>query len=243
MRTVPVKTVDQQAALMLAGSRERLVRLRTQLANTIRGLAAEFGLVAPTGTAQIGPLLARIAADVTLPALVRDAFAGLATDYERVQTRIAEADAKLRAWHRQSEASQRLAKVPGIGPVIASLLVMKTPDPGAFRSGRDVAAIAKRSAGSRTAKPHPAWLHAPGPRDRGQNAIGADHPGGRRNSAQPAGGGGDRGGLDDTLGHGPAADALAGQAARAQAGEAGRGGVGQQDGADCLDAAGQRRGV
>ena len=30
--------------------------------------------------------------------------------------------------------------MPGIGPVTAALLVMRTPDPGAFRSGRDCAA-------------------------------------------------------------------------------------------------------
>ena len=36
MRFVPVKTADQQAALMLVGLRERLIRYRTQLANAIR---------------------------------------------------------------------------------------------------------------------------------------------------------------------------------------------------------------
>ena len=140
MRYVPIKTTDQQAALMLAGSRERLVRHRVQLANTIRGLAAEFGLVAPKGPAQIAPLLASIAADETLPALAREEFEGLADDYAHVEARIQAVDAKLRAWHRASEVSQRLAKVPGIGPVIASLLVMKVPDPKAFQSGRDFAA-------------------------------------------------------------------------------------------------------
>lgn len=35
MRFVPVKTVEQQAVLMLVGARERLVRNRTQLSNTI----------------------------------------------------------------------------------------------------------------------------------------------------------------------------------------------------------------
>ncbi len=53
MRFVPIKTVDQQAALMLAGERERLVRQRTQLTNTIRGYAAKFGLIAAKGAAQI----------------------------------------------------------------------------------------------------------------------------------------------------------------------------------------------
>ena len=49
MRFVPVKTAEQQAALMLVGLRDRLIRNRTQLANAIRGYAAEFGLTARQG--------------------------------------------------------------------------------------------------------------------------------------------------------------------------------------------------
>jgi len=44
MRFVPVKTAEQQAALMLIGLRERLIGNCTQLSNAIRGYAAEFGL-------------------------------------------------------------------------------------------------------------------------------------------------------------------------------------------------------
>ncbi len=43
MRFVPVQSVDQQAALMLVGLRERAVSAQTQISNTIRGHAAEFG--------------------------------------------------------------------------------------------------------------------------------------------------------------------------------------------------------
>ena len=39
-------------------------------------------------------------------------------------------------WHRNDECSQRLAKIPGIGPIGASLLMMKAPDPHLFKSGR-----------------------------------------------------------------------------------------------------------
>jgi transposase len=46
MRFVPVKTAEQQAALMMVGLRDRLIRNRTQLSNAIRGYAAEFGLTA-----------------------------------------------------------------------------------------------------------------------------------------------------------------------------------------------------
>jgi transposase len=46
MHFVPVKTPEQQAALMLVGVRDRMIRNRTKLANGIRGYAAEFGLTA-----------------------------------------------------------------------------------------------------------------------------------------------------------------------------------------------------
>ncbi len=140
MRFVPVKSAQSQAALMLAGVRDRLVRSRTQLANAIRGYAAEFGLVAAKGPARIEPLLARIAADETLPALARELFAEQAKEYAQLGARLTAVDAKLMAWHRQDERSRRLTRIPGVGPIIASLLSMKTPDPHAFRSGRQFAA-------------------------------------------------------------------------------------------------------
>src|SRR5262249_47595763 len=43
MRCVPVKTADQQAAVLLHRGRERLVRQRTGLVNALRGHLAEFG--------------------------------------------------------------------------------------------------------------------------------------------------------------------------------------------------------
>jgi transposase len=139
MRFVPAKTADQQAALMLAGQRERLVRQRTQLVNTIRGHGAEFGFVAAKGPAGIGRLLERLAgADV--PALARDLFAGLAEEHAALCTRIAAPDRRLGDWHGKNEVARRLTAIPGVGRLIASLLVMKTPDPHLFKSGRDFAA-------------------------------------------------------------------------------------------------------
>ncbi len=140
MRFVPVKSAESQAALMLAGLRDRLVRNRTQLANAIRGDAAEFGLVAAKGKAKIEPLLSRLQTDDAVPALARELFAEHAKEYAQLEARLAVIDAKLMAWHRANAVSRNLARIPGVGPVIASLLVMKTPDPHAFRSGRHFAA-------------------------------------------------------------------------------------------------------
>jgi transposase len=140
MRFVPVKTAEQQAALMLVGVRDRLIHNRTQLGNAIRGFAAEFGLSAAKGRAHLIPLLERIQADESLPALAKELFALQAEEYKQLQTQIDEVDGKLATWHRDDECSQRLAKIPGVGPIGAVLLRMKTPDPKLFKSGRQFAA-------------------------------------------------------------------------------------------------------
>jgi transposase len=66
MQFVAAKSAEQQAALMLSGMRDRLIRARTQLTNAIRGYAAEFGLIAAKGLDKIEPLLARSHADDSL---------------------------------------------------------------------------------------------------------------------------------------------------------------------------------
>ena len=140
MRFVPVKTAEQQAALMLVGVRDRLIRNRTQLTNAIRGYAGEFGFTAARGKAHLAPLLERIRADESLPALARELFAAQAKEYAQLQAQIDEVEEKLMVWHRADECSRRLTKIPGVGPIGAALLKMKTPAPEMFRSGRQFAA-------------------------------------------------------------------------------------------------------
>jgi transposase len=77
MRFVPMKTAEQQAALMLVGLRDRLIRNRTQLSNAIRGYATEFGFAAAKGMAHLDPLFDRIRADESVPNLARELFLGL----------------------------------------------------------------------------------------------------------------------------------------------------------------------
>ena len=140
MRFVPVKTADQQAALMLVGMRDRLMRNSTQLSNAIRGYAAEFGLTAAKGKSHLAPLLERIRKDETLPILARELFTVHQEEHRRLQSQIDEVDAKLAAWQKSDECSRRLVKIPGVGPIGAALLKMKAPSPELFKSGRDFAA-------------------------------------------------------------------------------------------------------
>ncbi len=140
MRFVPVKTDERQATLMLVSVRDRLIRNRTQLTNAIRGYAAEFGLTAAKGMAHVIPLLERIQTDENLPVLAREMFAIQAKEYTQIQAQINELDAKLKTWLKADERGKRLAKIPGVGPIGAALLTMKTPAPEMFQSGRQFAA-------------------------------------------------------------------------------------------------------
>ena len=140
MRFVPVKTAEQQAALMLMSVRDRLIRNRTQLSNAIRGYATEFGLTATKGKAHLEPLLEAIQADESLPTAARELFAAQAKEYAQLQGRIDEIEARLMAWQKTDECSRRFVKIPVVGPIGAALLTMKTPAPELFRTGRQFAA-------------------------------------------------------------------------------------------------------
>ena len=67
MRFVPVKTEEQQSALVMHRARELLVRQRTQLINAVRGHLAEFGLVAARGPWNVPLLLASMEEDRRVP--------------------------------------------------------------------------------------------------------------------------------------------------------------------------------
>jgi len=86
------------------------------------------------------PLLALVRADAAVPALARTMLASLAEDYAHIEARLAAVEAELHAWFKTNAVARRLTAIPGVGPVAASLLVMKIPDPHAFETGRDLAA-------------------------------------------------------------------------------------------------------
>src|SRR5215471_7343698 len=140
MRFVPVKSADQQGALMLVGVRDQLVARRTQLSNTMRGYAAELGVTAAKGLDKIEPLLARIACEAGVPDCAKALFALLGEEFAALKPKLRKLEADLLAWHRHNELSRRLAEIPCVGPVGAALMVMKVTNPRAFRSGRDFAA-------------------------------------------------------------------------------------------------------
>jgi transposase len=143
MRFVPVKTVDQQAVLMLHRVRALLVSQRTALICALRAHMAEFGVVAPVGPRNVAPLLGILAdgTDQRLPALAYQALKPLARRMAMLRLEIERLDRHLLDWHRSNAVSQRLASIPGVGPVTATALAASIADPSMFRSGREFAAF------------------------------------------------------------------------------------------------------
>jgi len=142
MRFVPIKNVEQQSVLSLHRVRQGFVRARTAQANQIRGLLGEYGLVVPQGIAYIAQRVPPLIEDAEneLPGNFRLLIQRLLDHLKVLQEQVDEIEMQIKAWHRASEASQRLEKVPGIGPLTASALVASIGDAKNFDSGRQFAA-------------------------------------------------------------------------------------------------------
>lgn len=141
MRFVAVKTVDQQGALMLHKTRDLLVRQRTMLINGLRAHLAEFGIVAAKGPG--GVRAATAALNESRDRLPEPAWAALhaiADQLRRLDHEIQGLERRIIAWHRSNDVSQRLATIPGIGPITASAIAAAVSHGAQFRSGRQFAA-------------------------------------------------------------------------------------------------------
>ena len=138
---VPIKSVQQQAVLTLHAARSLLVKQQTMLANAIRGLASEFGLVVPQGRRRLEELLAQVTAEASIPAEGRQALTMLHEQLQATEERIAMLEEQIVAHARQDARARRLATIPGIGPITASLIAATVGDNiAAFRSARHFAA-------------------------------------------------------------------------------------------------------
>ena len=140
MRFVPIKSADQQAALMLHKTRELLVKQRTMGVNALRSHLAEFGIVAAKGIGRIGELLELSADDAELPDAARMAVKVLAQQIEALDNALDDLEKEIAKAHARNEMSCSLSEIPGIGKLVASVIVASVPDPTVFKSGRDFAA-------------------------------------------------------------------------------------------------------
>jgi transposase len=140
MRFVPIKSAEQQAALMLHKTRELLVKQRTMNINALRGHLSEFGIIAAKGIGRVDELLELAENDATLPKAAKVGVKVLSQTLEGLDKAIDDLENEIASAHAQNEMSRSLCKVPGVGKLIASVIAASVPDPGVFKSGRDFAA-------------------------------------------------------------------------------------------------------
>jgi transposase len=142
MRFVPVKSVEQQSALMLHRTRDLLIRQRTQLINALRAHLAELGLVAAKGHEGLRQLVMAVTAsgDERLPSHARFACLSIVAQLHAVQNQINGLDKCITQAHRANADSKRLEAIPGFGVILSTAVVATMTDPKAFRTGREFAA-------------------------------------------------------------------------------------------------------
>ena len=142
MRFVPIKNIEQQSVQALHRARQGFVKARTAQANQIRGLLGEYGLVIPQGIGNITKRVPELleSASNDLPGVFRQLINQLLAHLKLLQQQADEIEVQIKAWHRSDEASQRLAKVPGIGPLTATALVAAVGNAKNFDNGRQLAA-------------------------------------------------------------------------------------------------------
>jgi transposase len=142
MRFVAIKNGEQQAVLALHRARQGFVKARTAQANQIRGLLTEYGIVMPQGISYIAKRLPDILEDGEndRPGVFRQLLQRLGEHLQELDRQVAELEVQIQRWHRQNDASRRLAQIPGIGPITASALVASIGDANSFENGRQLAA-------------------------------------------------------------------------------------------------------
>ena len=142
MRFVPIKTIDQQSLLALHRARQGFIKARTAQANQIRGLLAEFGLVIPQGINNVRSRVHDLIEDASneLSGAFRLLVDRLLGYLKVLDTQVDELEIQINVWHKNSDASMRLEKVPGIGPLTATAIVATVGDAKNFDNGRQLAA-------------------------------------------------------------------------------------------------------
>ena len=142
MRFVKVKTVEQQDIQAIHRIRSELMSQRTAKMNQIRGLVAEYGLVAPKRAYSLRKAIPLWLEDASngLTTRFRDLLRGLSDDLNYLEKRIAVLDAEIREVAQADPTAVRLQQLRGVGPLIATALIATVGNGEQFTKGRQMAA-------------------------------------------------------------------------------------------------------
>ena len=142
MHFVAPKSTEQQTVLMVHRARSLTVTQRTAVANQIRGLLSEFGIVFPKGLSHLRAQLPQILEDAEngLPGLAREVLARLLSQLRELSEHIEEYESNLQTVAQHSEPARRLMQIESVGVLTATAIVAGMGSPHVFKSGRSYAA-------------------------------------------------------------------------------------------------------
>jgi transposase len=142
MRFVSVKTVEQQDIQAMHRIRAELTKQRTAKANQIRGLVAEYGLVAPKQLVHLRRALPCWLEDAEngLSERFRRLLNGLWGDLRALDERMTELDREIAVIAQSDPVAKRLQQLRGVGPIIATALVAAVGNGEQFANGRQMSA-------------------------------------------------------------------------------------------------------
>ena len=141
MRFVEIKTVKQQDIQAIHRIRSELIRHRNAKANQIRGLVAEYGLVAPRQLIALRRAVPDWLEDAEngLSVLFRRLLSGLWEDLKQLESRLTELDQEINIIAKTDPDAKRLQQLRGVGPMVATALVATVGNAGQFSNGRQMA--------------------------------------------------------------------------------------------------------
>jgi len=141
-KAVAVKNEEQQAVLSLHRMRRQLVKFRTAQINALHGMLLEFGEMVRKGRASLDKALPDVLERMKdkLPPFLICQIEDQHQRLSDIDTQIDGIEKQLIAWAKQNEDCQRIMKIPGVGPLIATAAVATMGEARAFRSGREFAA-------------------------------------------------------------------------------------------------------
>ncbi len=138
IRSVAIKSVEQQCIQTLHRVRSQWMATRTARINALRGLLRELGHPLPLGAANA--LKGARACFDQLPLTIQPAVSALLDEIHDLQDRAAGIEASLKQHAKQSDTVQHLLTVPGIGLLTATALSASAGEAEHFHNGRHLAA-------------------------------------------------------------------------------------------------------
>lgn len=141
MRFVPTKSVEQQDILAIHRVKSRLTGDRTQLANQIRGLLQEHGIILPKGISAIKKIPLTIE-DATneLTHCGRELIKELYEEFLLLNNKIKSYEEKIKNLSKNDKRCVRLQTIPGIGKITATAIVAAVGEGEVFKKGRHFSA-------------------------------------------------------------------------------------------------------